>query len=130
MPEVSFHGEVIKRTNSLRYLGIHFDRMLTYKTDRIDKPQCEKGLSALKVMASKGIAQRHLFLLYQSVILSVLDYGLDLTTRSQSMLLKLDRVQNEDMRVTLGTTKDTFIETMRDILGLPSMETKTYVGAS
>ena len=64
-------------------------------------------------MASKGIEQCHLFLLYQSVILSVIDYGLDLTTLSQSNLLKLDRVQNEAMRVILGTTKDTPIETMR-----------------
>ena len=31
MPAVSFNGVVIERTNSLRYLGIHFDRMLTYK---------------------------------------------------------------------------------------------------
>ena len=32
MPAVSFNGEVIERTNSLRYLGILFDRLLTYKT--------------------------------------------------------------------------------------------------
>ena len=32
MAAVSFNGEVIERANSLRYLGIHFDRMLTYKT--------------------------------------------------------------------------------------------------
>ena len=32
MPAVSFDGEVIERMNSLRYIGIHFDRMLTYKT--------------------------------------------------------------------------------------------------
>ena len=78
-------------------------------------------------MASKGIKQRHLFLLYQSVILSVIDYGLGLTTLSQSNLLKLDRVQNEAMRVILGTTKDTPIETMRYLLDLPSMETRHKV---
>ena len=71
MPAVSF----IEHTNSLRYLGIHFDRMLTYKT-QVDstKLRCKKGLSVLKAMASKGIEQCHLFLLYQSVILSVIDY--------------------------------------------------------
>ena len=78
-------------------------------------------------MASKGIKQRHLFLLYQSVILSVIDYGLGLTTLSQSNLLKLDRVQNGAMRVILGTTKDTPIETMRFLLDLPSMETRHKV---
>ena len=78
-----------------------------------------KGLSALKAMASKGIEQRHLFLLYQSVILSIIDYGLVLTTLSQPNLLKLDRVQNEVISVILGTTKDTPVEAMRYLLDLP-----------
>ena len=128
MPAVFFNGEVIERTNSLRYLGIHFDRMLTHKTQvESTKLRSKKGLSALKAMASKGIEQRHLFLLYQSVILSVIDYGLGLTTLSQSNLLKHDRVQNKAMRVILGTTKDTPIEAMRYLLDLPSMETRHKV---
>ena len=61
------------------------------------------------------------------MILSVIDYDLGLTTLSQSNLLKLDRVQNEAMRVILGTTKDTPIETMRYLLDLPSMETRHKV---
>ena len=76
----------------------------------------KKGLSVLKTMAAKGIEQRHLFLLYQSVVLSVTDYGLSLTTMAQTNLLKLDRVQNEAMRVILRTTKDTLIETIRFML--------------
>ena len=128
MPAVSFSGEAIERTNSLRHLGIHFDRMLTYKTQvESTKVRCKKGLSELKAMASKGIEHRLLFLLYQSVILSVMDYGLGLTTLSQSNLLKLGRVQNEAVRVSLGTTKDTPIETMRYLLDLPPMETRHKV---
>ena len=78
-------------------------------------------------MASKCIEQSHLFLLYQSVILGVIDYGLGLTTLSQPNLLKLDKVQNEVMTVILGTTKDTSIEIMRYLLDLPSMETRHKV---
>ena len=89
--------------------------------DRITKLRCKKGLSALEAMASKGIKQRHLFLLYQSVILSVTDYGLGLTTLSQSNLLRLDRVQKEAMRVILATTKNTSIEDMRYLLDLTSI---------
>ena len=32
MLAVSFNGAVVEYTNGLRYLGIHFNRMLTYKT--------------------------------------------------------------------------------------------------
>ena len=45
--------------------------------------------------------------------LSVTDYGLGLIPTAQTDLLKLDRVQNEAMRVILGTTNNTPIETMR-----------------
>ena len=82
------------------------DRMLTYKTQvESTKFRFEKGLSALKAMASKGIEQRDLFLLYQSVILSAIDYGLGLTTLSQSNLLKLDRVQKESHESHSGNNK-------------------------
>ena len=62
----------------MRYLGIHFDRMLTYRKHvETTALKCKKGLNA---MAAKGLEQRHLFLLYQSVVLSVTDYRLGLTT--------------------------------------------------
>ena len=63
----------------------------------------------------------------KSVILGIIDYGLGLTTLSQSNVLKLDRVQNEAMKIILGTTKDTPIEAMRYLLDLPSMETRHKV---
>ena len=98
MPAVTLDGAVVERTSHLRYLGIHYDRMLTYRKHvETTAPKCKKGLSVPKAMAAKGIEQRHLFLLYQSVVLSVTDYGPGLTTMSQTNLLKLDRVQNEAM---------------------------------
>ena len=46
---------------------------------------------------------------------------------AQTYLLKLDRVQNEAMRVILGTTKDTPTETMRFMLDLPPVQTRHKV---
>ena len=122
MPTVTFDGAVVRRTSHLRYLGIQSNRMLTNRK-HVDTTalKCNKGLSILKAKAEKGIKQRHLFLLYQSVVLSVIDYGLGLTTMTQTNLLKLDRVQNEAMRIILGTTKDTPTETMLDF---PPMQTR------
>ena len=71
--------------------------------------------------------QRHLFLLYQSTVISVTDNGLDLTTMAQTNLLNLVRVQNEAMRFILGTTKDTPTETMRFMLDFPPMQTRQNV---
>ena len=46
---------------------------------------------------------------------------------AQTNLLKVDRVQNEAMRVILGATKDTPTETTRFMLDLPSMQTRQKV---
>ena len=75
-------------------------------------------------MAPKGTEQRQLFLLYQSVVLGVTDFGLGLTTMAQTNLLQLDRVRKEAMRVILGTTKHTPTETMRFMLDLPPVQTR------
>ena len=54
--------------------------------------------------------------------LSVIDYGQGLIRVAQTDLLKLDRVQNEAMRVILGTTNDTPTETMRFMIDLPPLK--------
>ena len=46
-------------------------------------------------------------------MLSVIDYERGLTATALTNVLKLDRVQNEAMRVILGNTKDTPIGTVR-----------------
>ena len=56
--------------------------------------------------------------------LSVIDYGLGLTTMAQTNLLKLGRVQNEAMRVILGATKDTSTETTRFVIDFPPRQTR------
>ena len=78
-------------------------------------------------MAEKGIEEHHLFLLYQSVVLCGIGYGLGLTLMSQTTLLKLDRVQNEPMSVILGTIKDTLTETMRFMLASHQWKTRQKV---
>jgi len=61
MPAVTLHGAVVERTSHLRYLGIHFDRMLTCrKHAETTALKRKKGLSVLKTMAAKGIKERHL----------------------------------------------------------------------
>ena len=129
MPAVSFSGEVIECTNSFRYFGVHFDRMLTYKTQAESaKLRGKKRVPMLYAMAAKGIKQCHLFLLYQSVIYSA---SLTMVWVSQlcysPYLLKLDMVHNKAMRVILRTTKDTPTEAMHYLLDLPSMETRHEV---
>ena len=90
MPAVTFWLRCGWTSKSSEIHGIHCDRMLTCrKHEERTALKFKKCQSVLKAMAAKGIEQRHLFLLYQSVMSSVTDYRLGLTTMAQTNLLKL-----------------------------------------
>ena len=69
-----------------------------------------------------GIEPYDFFLLYKKAVLCVTD-----TTRTQTILPKLDRVQKEAMRVILENHHDTPSETMRFMLYLPPTQTRQKV---
>ena len=123
MPTVSIGEQELERVHSLRQLGITLDRSLSGK-DHITRlvTKARKGLNALKMMAIRRMPQRILFILYQTLVLSVIDYGFGLLTLSATQLRRLEVVQNEGMRTVLGCTRDTSAEAMRHILDLPCME--------
>ena len=59
-------------------------------------------------MAAKGIQQRHLCLLYESVVLSAIDYGLDLTTMAQTKDAKECRLGRG--KSWMGQTEDSMLQ--------------------
>ena len=74
----------------------------------------------LKVIACANMHQRVLLILYQTLILSVVNYGFGLTL-SKTQLQRLEVIQNQGMRNILGCTRDTSFEAKRFRLGLLSM---------
>ena len=121
MPNVTIGGKEIKREDILRYLGIIFDRSLSGK-DHISRvvQRSRKGLTALKTMAGAKMPQKVLVILYQALVVSVMEYGLGLLTLSKTQVQRLEVIQNEGMRAILGCTKDTSAEAMRYLLDLPT----------
>ena len=108
MPKVHIAGKEIGRVHILPYLGLLFDRTLSWgalTTKTITKAR--KGLLAMKAVAAKGISQRILLILFRTLVLSVIDYGFGLMTLADTHLNRLDSIQNEAMRIILGCTRDT-----------------------
>ena len=99
-----------------------FDRSLSGK-DHVSRvvSKARKGLNALKVMACMSMPQRILLILYQTLVLSVVDYGFGLLTLSKTQLQRLEVIQNQGMRTILGCVRATSCEAMRHLLDLPSM---------
>ena len=125
MPTVSIGGKDIKREQTLRYLGVVFDRTLSGK-DHITRvvSKARKGLTAVKTMAYANMPQRTLVILFQALVLTVIEYGLALVNLSDTQLKRLEVIQNEGMRAILGCTKDTSAAAMRYTLDLPTMATR------
>ena len=122
MPTVSIQGKDLQREQCLKYLGVTFDRSLSFNihiTNVIKKAR--KGLTAVKTMAAAQMPQHTLLILYKALVLSVIDYGFGLLTLSAAQLQRLEVIQNEGMRSILGCTRDTSAEAMRYLLDLPSM---------
>ena len=123
MPTVNIQGKTLSREHSLKYLGITFDRSLSFNlhiTHVINRAR--KGLVAVKTMAAAKMPQHILLILYKALVLSVIDYGLGLLTLSATQLQRLEVLQNEGMRSILGCTRDTSTEAMRYVLDLPPMQ--------
>ena len=87
MPPVFLEGKELQREICLKYLGITFDRSL-FGNLHISRTivKARKGLVALKTMVASRMSQKILVILYQSLILSVINYGFGLLTLSAAQL--------------------------------------------
>ena len=100
MPTVSIQGKVLTREHSLKYLGITFDRSLSFNhhiSHVVNRAR--KGLTAVKTMAMAQMPEKVLFILFKALVLSVVEYGLGLLTLSTAQLNRLEVIQNEGINL-------------------------------
>ena len=92
--------------NSVKFLGVHFDRRLTFKPHlQYTKTRCLKALTLLKVTAARGLgADRDAkLMLYRALVRSKLDYGSIVYSSARPSYLKtLDTIQNQGLRIALN----------------------------
>ena len=77
-PEIKVRDSPIPVVNQVQFLGVTFDRKLTFLPHVLHlRKKCEKSLNILKVLSntSWGADRSSLLRVYQSVILSRIDYG-------------------------------------------------------
>ena len=122
MPPVFIEGKELQREDTLKYVGVTFYRSLC-GNEHISRTivKTRKGFVALKTIAGARMTQRILCILFQTLILSVINYGFGLMTLSEAQLERLKMIQNEDMRAILCCTRDTSAEAMRYLLGVLTM---------
>ena len=79
------------------HLGVFFDRQLNF-TEHVNKTlaRANRGLHALRA-ASIG-KERHLVMLFKSLVLSIVDYALPMIILHMNQLNRLERLQNIGLR--------------------------------
>ena len=99
-------GKKLKEVTVKKFLGLIFDRMLTWKP-QIDslRGRCIKALNVLQLICyrSKETDSKTLMRIYRALVRSKLDYGCQVYgTAPVTYLLKLDLVHHKGLRLSLG----------------------------
>jgi hypothetical protein len=113
----------VQATNTLRYLGFHFDGRLTW-THHVDI-MCNRARASIKALQLLGNSVRGLDhvrwrLAYNAICLPVLTYGCQLWYRGKQITLvkKLQVVQNEAVKVISGAFRTTPREPLHQLLNI------------
>ena len=106
----------IKSVNETRFLGLIFDRKLTFLSHIRDlKTRCLKALDVLKVVGHTdwGADRKVLLQLYQALVRSKLDYGcIVYGSSAKSNLEMLDPIHNAGLRLALGAFRTSPVQSL------------------
>ena len=96
-------NDVIRPTQSAKFLGVEIDSMLSFKK-HIDSV-CDRStrrLNVLKVLAYNGVDPPTLMKLYKIYVRPIIEYGsIAFSTAPRTQLLRLEQIQNEAIRTAL-----------------------------
>lgn len=107
----------------IKILWVIFDHILSYKylVDRVII-KCKHGLTALKTLVTAHKEHRPLVLLFNYLVLAVIDYNLCILTLSAQSVKMFEWIQNVGMQIFWGCTPDTPIKMMKCVFWIMSMK--------
>ena len=115
-PELYLYGSLIPVVEDFKFLGIIFDRKLSFIPHiKYLKAKCLKALNLLKVLSHTnwGADRTVLLQLYRSLIRSKLDYGsIVYGSARKSYLGMLDTVHHQGLRLALGALRTSPVESL------------------
>ena len=115
-PELYLYGSLIPVVEDFKFLGIIFDRKLSFIPHiKYLKAKCLKALNLLKVLSHTnwGADRTVLLQLYRSLIRSKLDYGsIVYGSARKSYLMMLDTVHHQGLRLALGAFRTSPVESL------------------
>ena len=114
--ELYLNGHKIPIVNQVKFLGIIFDKKLTFLPHiKYVKDKCLKALNLIKVVSGTewGGDRKVLLRLYRSLIRSKLDYGsIVYGSARKSYLQILDPIAHQGLRLALGAFRSSPVESL------------------
>ncbi|GBN12421.1 putative RNA-directed DNA polymerase from transposon X-element [Araneus ventricosus] len=102
--------------DDIRFLGVVFDRKLTFLPHILHlRKKCERSLNILKVLSrtSWGADRTSLLRVYQSVILSRIDYGCMVYGSARpTVLRRMDTIHQSALRICSGAFRTSPVESL------------------
>ncbi|GFW67582.1 putative RNA-directed DNA polymerase from transposon X-element [Trichonephila clavipes] len=115
-PEIRICDTQILVVPDVRFLGVIFDRRLTFLPHILRlRKKCEKSLNLLKVLSntSWGADRTSPLRAYQSIVLSRMNYGCAIYgSACNSVLKKLDPVQHTALRICSGALRTSPVQSL------------------
>ena len=125
-PELKLDNVAIPVVEEFKFLGIIFDKKLTFKSHiNYLKTKCSKALNLLKVLSHTdwGADQYTLLYLYRTLIRSKLDYGSIVYGSARKTYLKpLDTIHHQGLRIALGAFRTSPIKSLYVEANEPSLQ--------
>ncbi|GBN62776.1 putative RNA-directed DNA polymerase from transposon X-element [Araneus ventricosus] len=125
-PEIKLYGQVINVVGEVKFLGIIFDKKLTFLPHVLQlRKKLDRALNILKVLSntSWGASRLSLLRVYRAAILSKIDYGCTIYgSARQSVLQKLNTIPHSALRLCSGAFRTSPVESLYVECHEPSLE--------
>ena len=123
--KLNIGGNIIKIEKKVRFLGVIFDREMTW-APHVDYvvARCNKRLNLMKLMAGArwGASKSILLIVYKALIRSVIDYGcIVYDSASDTVKARLDVIQAKALRICCGAMVGTPTSAVQVECGQPPL---------
>ena len=113
-------NDIIYPSHSAKFLGLEIDNKMSFNADFDEKARKSMArLNLLRMLSRKGVENTTLIKLYKTFVRPLFEYGCVATiSTNQSNIQKIQRVQNEFIRVCLKLPKYISTKILHEASGL------------
>ncbi|XP_055608580.1 uncharacterized protein LOC129755905 isoform X1 [Uranotaenia lowii] len=128
--ELLMIGRTLTQSLSFKYLGVWFDsKCLWGKHIRYLTQKCQKRINFLRTITGTwwGAHPQDLIRLYQTTILSVIEYGsFCFGSAADTHLIKLERIQYRCLRIAMGCMQSTHTMCLEVLAGVMPLKNRFF----